>query len=379
MSRWRWMLGAAFVTVVAVATWSQPQESSTSPAKVAMGGGIAASGPAGSGPQIAVPWRPGRPQLGIHVYWEDNPLDDDRAVRRKARRLLDQIVAMEANSVAVSFPFFADSITASIVRTDARTPSPARMAIFLDEARQSGLRTTLRPLLDQFNLGNVDPLAWRGQLDPADRSLWFASYTLFLVPYLQMAQAATVNTVILGAELSTMQTDPGWRGLVETARRHYSGELSYSANWDAYPSAVAGVPVDVMSIDAYPYLHLNPWATEPELAGAWRAWLDATAAGDPGRLVLSEVGGIAERELVYNPAAYQTPDAPLDEDMQRRWFAAACQAGRDRQVAGFYWWKLDFHVDPALADPDRDLHDSFLGRPAERTARDCFESWGAAF
>ncbi|MGQ0574131.1 MAG: glycoside hydrolase family 113 [Pseudonocardia sp.] len=363
---WRRLLGVAALLVVAVATWNPP-----APVPVAD------LGPAdATGPRVAHPWQPGHPQLGIHVYWEDNPLDDDAAVERKARRLVDQVVGLEANSLAISFPFFTDSITSSTVGTDARTPSPARIAILLEQARASGLRTTLRPLLDQTNLLTVDELNWRGRLDPASRSTWFTYYFEFLVPYLRTAQATGVDTMIVGAELSGLQDDPRWAWIVERSREHYTGELGYSANWDAYPSAVAGVPVDAVGIDAYPYLPgLVPWSTEDEMTVAWQTWLDVTSGGAPGTLVLSEVGGAAEPGVVYNPAAHHTVGAPLDERVQRRWFAAACRAARAAGVAGFYWWKLDLHVDPALADPDTDLHDTFLGRPAEHTVRDCFTRW----
>lgn len=376
MSRWRWLLGSVFTSVVAVTTWGHPDEDAAATARAAEGAEVVASAPTvvAPGPRVASPWRPGEPELGVHIYWEDNPLDDATAVRRKTQRVLDQVIGMEANSVAVSFPFFVDSISASTVRVDARTPAPARIAVFLEEARRSGLRTTLRPLLDQENLENVEQLAWRGTFSPADRAVWFTSYAEFLVPYLQTAQATGAATVVIGAELSALQEDPRWASVVDTARQHYRGQLGYSANWDAYPTA-SGIPVDVVGVDAYPYLGLHPWASDPELTVAWQAWLDGTAAGRTNELVLAEVGGLAERALVYNPAAYHTPGERLDERMQRRWFEAACNAARDRDVSGFYWWKLDFHVDPALADPDRDRHDSFLGREAEDAARRCFASW----
>jgi hypothetical protein len=76
-----------------------------------------------------------------------------------------------------------------------------------------------------------------------------------------------------------------------------------------------------------------------------------------------------------NPARTETPGAALDEDIQRRWFGAACRAARDRNLAGLYWWKLDLYFDPAQADPANDRHDTFLGRPAERTIRECFAGW----
>lgn len=374
MSRWRWLLGTALVTLVAVTSWSHPQVSSATSARAADDGATAGV----SGPRIATPWQPGRAQLGIHVYWEDNPLDDDLAVRRKARRLLDQIVGMEADSVAVSFPFFVESITGSSVRTDPRTPAPGRLAIVLNEAREAGLRTTIRPLMDQNNLQLAGSESWRGRFAPADRTAWYASYDAFLRPYLALARDAGVATVVIGAELNATQLDPQWRELVASARKSYDGELGYSANWDAYPTAVVGVPVDIVNIDAYPTLDIDSDATEQEIMFAWGDWLDRTGDGAVAALVLAEVGGPAESTLVRNPAAYHTPGAALDEDAQRRWFAGACAAARERDVAGFYWWTLDFHRDPAMADPDHDRHDSFLGRQAERVIRDCFTAWGAS-
>jgi hypothetical protein len=364
MSRWRWVLGTAVAATIATVTWATPANSRPA----------VPPNRAPATPEIAVPWQPGRPELGIHVYWENNPADSDAVLRAKARRLLDQVVGLEANSVAVSFPFFVDSTAASIVRTDdPRTPSPERLTIVLEEARDVGLRTTIRPLLDQNPLTD----GWRGELAPADRTAWYASYQAFLEPYLGVAERDRVDTVVLGAELSAMQADPQWSGLAAWARRVYHGELAYSANWDAYPQAVAGVPVDRIDIDAYPMLGLWSDSSERAMTDAWAAWLDRTAPGAVPELVLSEVGGSAESTMVDNPARAHTPGAALDEDIQRRWFGAACRAARDRHVAGLYWWKLDLYLDPALADPATDRHDTFLGRPAERVIRECFARWAA--
>jgi hypothetical protein len=312
------------------------------------------------------------------VYWEDNLVDGDDAVRRKARRLVDQVVGLEANALAVSFPFYVDSISAVAVRPDPRTPAPARLAILLDEARRAGLRTTVRPLMDQNNLQVAGQDSWRGRFLPADRAAWFANYGAFLAPYAALAADAGVETLVVGAELNSLQVERGWQDLVAGTRASYRGELAYSANWDAYASAVTGVPVDVVNIDAYPTLDLDLDATEQEIAAAWGAWIDRAAAGDVSGFVLAEVGGPAETTLLRNPALYHTPGAALDEEAQRRWFSAACSAGRDRGIAGFYWWKLDFHDDPAAADPDADRHDSFRGRQAERTIRACFTEWGGS-
>ncbi|MCO1658086.1 glycoside hydrolase family 113 [Pseudonocardia humida] len=362
---WRWAAGAVVVLTAATASWTAP-------------GAPAAASAAGepAGPVVSHPWQPGRPQLGVQVYWVDTPADTDDVVRLKARRVLDHVVGMEANAVSVSFPFFTDAVDASGVYVDERTPSPERLAIVLAEAREIGLRTTVRPLLDEANLIARDSLDWRGRLDPADRDAWYASYRAFLDPYLAVAEREDVDTVVVAAELNSLQADPHWGPLVEHARTVYSGEIGYAANWDAYAEALDGVPADTVGIDAYPQLGVAPTASVPEMTAAWRAWLDDAAPPRPG-LLLYEVGAAAEARTVDNPAVPHTEGAPLDQGVQRRWLAAACQVARDRELAGLYLWKIEFDVDPAGADPAGDLHDSFLGREAERTMRDCFASWGA--
>jgi hypothetical protein len=312
----------------------------------------------------------------VQLYWVDTPADPDDVVRLKARRVLDHVVGMEANAVSVSFPFFTEAVDASAVFGDERTPSPERLAIVVQEARAVGLRTTVRPLLDEANLVERDELDWRGRLDPADRDRWYASYQGFLDPYLAMAERERVDTVVVAAELNSLQDDPHWGPLVEHVRTAYTGEVGYAANWDAYAAAVDGVPVDTVGIDAYPRLGVDPAAPVAEMAAAWRAWLDDAAPPRPG-LLLYEVGAAAETRTLDNPAVPHTAGEPLDQGVQQRWLAAACRAARDRELAGLYLWKIEFDVDPARADPVADLHDSFLGREAERTMRECFASWGA--
>jgi hypothetical protein len=366
MRGWRWAVGLAVVLVVVVLGWSAP------------GAPAAAGSPDPTGPRVSSPWAPGRPQLGVQVYWADDPADPDAVVREKARRVLDHVVGLDANAVSISFPFYADAIDASAVRADAGTPGPQRLAIVLDEAHRSGLRATVRPLLDETNLVEQDARNWRGELRPADRAAWFASYQRFLTPYLEVAQMHGATTVVIGAELNSLQSDPRWAPLVAWARTLFRGEIGYAANWDAYPQAVAGVPADAVGIDAYPQLRIAPTATAAEMADGWRRWLDRTAPPGAGPdLLFYEVGAAAEAATVDNPAVPDRPGAALDQGVQSRWLDAACQVARARGLGGLYLWKIEFDVDPAGADPLTDLHDSFLGREAERTMRDCFADWGA--
>lgn len=357
----RWLVGIVVVLLVAGLTWGRPGSSEEA-----------------AGPRPAFPWQPGRPQLGVQLYWVDVPSDTPEVLRRKADRVIDHVVGLGANSLSISFPFFAETITANRVLVDERTPSPERLAAVVDEARLSGLRVSIRPLLDERNLVEEDSRNWRGRLDPADRAAWFASYGDFLAPYLQMAQGHGVQTVVLGAELNTLQTDPGWAALVERARTVYTGELAYAANWDSVAQATRSVPVDTVGIDAYPRLGVSATASAEEMQRAWRRWLAQNVPNAPGDVPLYELGAAAEAGTVTNPALPNTPGAPLDEGVQARWLGAGCRAAQAHGLGGVYLWKMELDADPALADPVNDLHDSWVGRTAETALRQCFADWAAA-
>lgn len=355
----RWAVGAVLTAAVAAVSWSPPP--------LAVATSITAP-PEDS--RVANRWQTGRPELGVDVYWQDNQVDSPTTIRFKARRVIDAVIGMEANAISVSIPFYVASDNADQITTDWRTPSPDRLEILIEEAHRSGLRVTIRPLLDAYNLPD-----WRGTLVPRDRDAWFASYWAFLSPYAVMAQRNGVESFGLGTELNGMQRDTHWAKLVEAARAKYKGQLLYSANWDAYLEAAAAMPVDAVTVDAYPLLGLTDNPTEDMLTEGWSKWLNAITNNRPAGLVLTEVGGAAEDGLYWNPARTETPGAPLNEEIQRRWFAAACRAARAQGVGGLYWWKLDFAVDLTQADPDRDRHDSWLGRTAQTTMRECFAAW----
>lgn len=363
----RWLLGMVVVLLVGAVTWTVPGHGKVAALR-SLADPIATAGAA-----PALPWQPGRPQLGVQVYWQDNPADTPEVLRIKADRVFDHVVGLEANAVSLSFPFFTDTITASEVHTDLRTPPTDRLGIVIDEARRSGLRVSVRPLLDEANLIAHDSKDWRGKLDPADRGAWFASYQRFITPYLDLAQQHHAQTFVLASELGEMQTDPRWPALATFAHTRFTGEVSYSANWDAVPSAKAGIPTDVVSVDAYPQLGLHADATQAQMVAAWRTWLRATVTWRPA--MLSEVGAAAETRTLDDPAIPNTPGTPLDQGVQARWFGAACQAAREVGLDGLYWWKLAFDDNPAHADPVGAPHDSFLGRSAETTMRQCFAQW----
>ncbi|MEU0411166.1 hypothetical protein ABZ307_25560 [Streptomyces griseorubiginosus] len=322
--------------------------------------------------KVARPWRPGDPQLGAQVLWYTYPGETDASVRTNALRLVNYMVARHMNALSVTFPFATAGPTASRVAASADTPSVRHLAMLLDTAAAAGLRITVRPLLDEKNLVAQNPLAWRGSLAPTDRAAWFRSYEAFLAPYLTLAARHHASTFVLGVELTSLEDDPHWRALIAAARGAFPGELSYDANWDDYVSRRVPVPVEHLGVDAYfPLTALGDDATVAQIAEGWERWLDRKSSGKLPRIVLSEVGIIAEKGAYRNPAVWKGGGQP-DLTVQKRWFEAACRVARDRDMAGLYWWNLDFHADPAAPAHSPT---SFLGRPAESALTSCFRTW----
>jgi hypothetical protein len=373
----------AFTTVVvtlltAVVSACSPGGSAGGGAPAHSAGGPGAETSTSQGPRVAAPWKPGQPQLGVNVYWDDNPADAENVVRAKADRLLDYIIGLGANSIALAFPFDTQGPTANAVFAETATPSPARVGIVLDEARRCGVRATVRPLLDERSLQAVNSKNWRGAIKPTNRDRWFASYQQFLAPYLKVARASHAATFFIGSELNSLEGDPHWKTLVAQAANDFDGEITYGENWDSFGPTPADVPVKSVAIDAYPPVDVNDDAPVSSLVAGWNNWLDRKASGAQPDTLLSEVGAPAEAGAYRKPWGWGDAAKPVNLTVQTRWFDAACQVARERKTAGLYWWKLDFHTDPAAADPQHDVHDSFVARPSAQVIKSCFSAWSQA-
>jgi hypothetical protein len=338
-------------------------------------GGVTASGGASASPppQVKQRWKAGMRQYGIAVYWQNNPDDSDQVVRTKAKKILNHVVSLGANSVSISFSFLMDSAEASVVRADdPMTPSPGRLAIVLDEANNRGLRTTVRPMLHERNLASHDePDMWRGSIRPASRAKWFSSYRDMLVEYGKVAQGSKVATFVVGTELNSMESNgDGWRTVATGLGDVYSGELDYSANHDRLRKN-GPAPGISLSVDAYPPVKVGDGATVAQLTAGWNEWLtDNRGSGKLSDLVLAEVA-IGARSGAYREPWSPHAKGTIRPEIQQRWFDAACEVMRKRDLAGIYFWMLNLDSDPTAQPSDKAPMD-FAARPGEKNIARCF-------
>ncbi|MFD5511759.1 hypothetical protein ACFWIB_28880 [Streptomyces sp. NPDC127051] len=341
---------------------------------LAGGGGAAAEPAKPAAPALKVdkPWKTGMPEWGVQIFWEDKKEHSDAYVEKKAREQADYLVGLKANAVAVSFPFYTEGRTSTKLAAGRSTPTPEHLDTVLRVFHEAGLRTTVRPTLDEASL--VPPEGWRGNIKPTDKEAWFDSYEALLGPYLDAAQRQQAATFVIGTELNSMEGHPGWKGLMAAAEKRFKGEVSYDANWDNYVGGHIDVPVKRLGVDAYFPVKVADDAPVDQLVDGWNTWLNKKAKGPLSRIVLAEAGISAMDGAFHAPGDFYTK-RKVNPAVQANWYKAVCQVVRERKMAGVYWWSVYFDSDPKAAPKEEESRFNFAGRPdTEREIRSCFGS-----
>ena len=108
-------------------------------------------------------------QFGINTYVTYNCVNTTTYLQW-AKNTINGYHSLGANSIALAFPLYTDSMTsnniyAKLVCNDSafQSPSAALLGQIVQLAHAAGLRVLLRPLLDQTNLQQMNHANWRGR------------------------------------------------------------------------------------------------------------------------------------------------------------------------------------------------------------------------
>ncbi|MGW1726918.1 glycoside hydrolase family 113 [Streptomyces sp. NPDC002306] len=324
--------------------------------------------------KVAKAWKEGMPQWGVQLYWEEETKKrSDDFIIQQARKHAKYLIGLGANSVSLSFPFYTGGPTSNTLMAGAKTPSPVRVQKVLRVFEDAGFRTTVRPIMDEASLN--PPTGWRGSIEPASRSAWFASYLKLLTPYLKVAEQDKANTFVIGTELNSLEGAPGWASLVASAEKAFSGEVAYDANWDNYVSGRIDMPVSHLGVDAYFPVKVPDNASVDRLAEGWNTWLDKKSTGDLPNITLAEAGIGAMNGAYKAPGDFYTKNA-VNPQVQANWYTAVCKVVQERRMSGVYWWSIYFDDDPNTPPDDKTASRlDFAGRPkSEKAVKTCFTS-----
>jgi hypothetical protein len=300
----------------------------------------------------------------------------DSEVPEVAGKLLNYIVGLGANSVAISFPIYTDGLSPTkVYAKQGETPTPSQLGAVIVAAKARDLRVSIRPLIDQKSLSKKHTQGWRGELHPKNVQAWFASYDKLLLSYVAVAKKDGANEFVAGTELASLQSKTSeWKHLSKLLHRAgFSKVISYAESWDNWTS----VPFKTIGIDAYPDVNLGDSATIRQLTNALTRWFNQHLPAQRSRLSVQEIGIPAQDGMYRNPWKWGSQHAAcrtLNLAVQAKWFSAACSAVKATRLQGIYYWMLDSNTFVGAYSPASEPSGWFYGRPAAASIKHCFSS-----
>lgn len=212
---------------------------------------------------------------------------------------------------------------------------------------------------------------------------WEDDYRRFLMHYAHLADSTNADVLVIGTELeSIVAARPDfWRGLIDTVRTAYDGQLTYAANWyQAYERVPFWQALDFVGVQAYfPVSE----AEDPSL-------LDLHAGWDEHRSALRRAAKEANRPILFTELGYRSvdyaasepwkwpsreearersPDYEIQADLYRAFFDRIMPAP---WFAGAIVWK--WHPE---AEGNRPISFTPQNKPAEQVIRERFRRGSA--
>ena len=312
-------------------------------------------------------WQSGKTQLGINLLcYVNSPQESLNQISKQANLDMNYIVGLNANSVSIDFPFYMKNGKASVVFAGNNTPTISQLGVIINAALKRGLRVTIRPLLDEADLGVG---FWRGNIQPTNVKSWFNSYQQFLIPYAKLAQNYKVSTFIIGAELNSLVKNARWSTLVNNISQKYSYQIGYSDNWDTFHAGIQPSSISRIGVDSYFPVAVSSTATIQQLTNAWNKWWNTLPKNiNISKTVIDEVGIAAQNGAYKEPYVLSIAGKPLNSKIQVNWFTAACNTVLKYHLAGIYFWDISLNESPKISSSVT----SFVGQPGETEIRSCF-------
>ena len=256
--------------------------------------------------------------------------------------MISEIAALGATDVLMVVAWYQTSVGSHDIQPRVSfSPSETALVRTIKQARASGLRVTLLPIV---RLIQRAPDEWRGRIAPeAGPKVWFQSYGRFLKMMARIAAKEDVSRLSVGSELVSMETyEDEWRSLINDIRGIFSGRLIYSANWDHYWSVPFWDALDDLGVTGYFELSTSPGQkSQAEFLKGWNAPirdLERFRFVHQKPLIMTEVGYPSKTTAAQFPWD-ETRQAPLDHGLQARLYEVFCRAfGERRALDGFFVW-----------------------------------------
>ncbi|MBO0805955.1 MAG: hypothetical protein J2P25_23150 [Nocardiopsaceae bacterium] len=327
-------------------------------------------------PPVAPPPR-GPMTVGVDLYdAQDYSVAETRVLGERAISYIAN--TLRVKSIGIAWDYAVPGWNSdTVLPASPGTPSLADIAALTSIARSHGLRVSYRAL---FTVTGVNGQSER--LKPAHTKAWLNSLLTTETPALRLAASEHVGEFVVGTETASIEGSPLWHGFFTRAAALYHGTLSY-ATWGGSPqaggffSAKRALPpvgrTGLYGATAYPSVSLPSDAPVSKLTSAWESFLAHAPARVLRRTALDEVGIPAADGMYADPWEWNHVTGRPDDEVQARWFLAACAAAEREHMRAIYFWNVNLSDNPGaglFASAVR-----FEGRPAAEAAiRSCQRS-----
>ena len=116
-------------------------------------------------------------------------------------------------------------------------------------AKENGLKVMLKPQV--WMRGE-----WIGDMDyesEEDWQIWEDSYEAYIMSFVDIAVKMGIDMICIGTEfkIASVKRESYWRELIKKVRQKYTGQITYSSNWDCYKTIPFWDDLDFIGISAY--------------------------------------------------------------------------------------------------------------------------------
>ncbi len=162
----------------------------------------------------------------------------------------------------------------------------------------------------------------------AEWQQWEADYQNYIVNFAHMADSTGVEMLCIGTEWHTFfkERPQFWKKLIEQVRACYKGQLTYAANWDAYPEFPHWALLDYVGIDAYFPLSTEKTPSPDSLRHHWQRWKEQMKA-------VSEQSG---KPVLFTEYGYRSIDSPTAKPWESYTEVAYNGDAQAAALEGFY-------------------------------------------
>ena len=269
--------------------------------------------------------------------------------------LVEEIAATGASDILIAVPWSVPHVGSHALRSDV---ARGALSAVIRASVSADLAVSVMPII---TVASRPEGQWRGVLQPLDRGIFWSNYTGLIRDVAVDAERGGATRLVVGSELNSLEDDPAWSDVIDTARSVFSGSLLYSANWDRYDEVPFWSQLDEVGVTAYfPIEDSQTWPDE-------LARLHTFANAHQRPLVITEYGYPALESAGQRPWD-ETTGAAYDGLLQASLIDSALLSLQTNPPAAHFLW--NWFGTGAVSEP------SFTPRhrPASNVVRCRFQS-----